>query len=137
MSEDSEQQVSMPHGRGEEPPSGRLRGTAARRAIQDAMAVVPILVTKIELWKPDRLIPLERNPRTHSDEQIGQIAASMREFGFLWPIMVNGETRQIVAGNGRYLAALKLGLPVIPVVEERHLTPHQRRAFIMRTTKSR
>ena len=55
----------------------------------------------------------------------------MREFGFLWPIMVNGKTRRIVAGNGRYLAALRLGLPVVPMVEERHLTPLQRRAFII------
>src|SRR5436309_15555998 len=59
----------------------------------------------------------------------------MREFGFLWPIMVNGKTRRIVAGNGRYLAALRLGLPVVPMVEERHLTPLQRRAFIIADNK--
>ena len=68
-------------------------------------------------------------------EQIAQIAASMREFGFLWPIMVDGATRRIVAGNGRYLAALQLGLPVVPVVEEWHLTPIQRRAFIIADNK--
>jgi ParB-like chromosome segregation protein Spo0J len=86
--------------------------------VRDALAVVPVILTKIELWKPDRLIPLERNPRTHSDTQIAEIAASMREFGFLWPIMVNGETRRIVAGNGRYAAAVQLGLAVVPVVDE-------------------
>jgi len=59
----------------------------------------------------------------------------MREFGFLWPIMVDGETRGIVAGNGRYLAAVRLGLPLVPVVEERHLTPLQRRAFIIADNK--
>jgi ParB-like chromosome segregation protein Spo0J len=83
----------------------------------------------------ERLVPLERNPRTHSEAQIAEIAASMREFGFLWPIMVNGETREIVAGNGRYMAAVRLGLPVVPVVEERHLTPVQRRAFIIADNK--
>src|SRR5882672_11610891 len=115
--------------------SGRLSGAEARSAVRDALAVVPVILTKIELWKPERLIPLERNPRTHSDQQIGEIAASMREFGFLWPIMVDGETRRIVAGNGRYLAAVRLGLPVVPVVEERHLTPIQRRAFIIADNK--
>ena len=113
----------------------RLSGAEARQAVKDALAIVPVIITRIELWKTDRLVPLERNPRTHSDEQIDQIAASMREFGFLWPIMVNGETREIVAGNGRYLAAVRLGLPLVPVVEERHLTPLQRRAFIIADNK--
>ena len=107
----------------------------ATEAVREALEVVPVILTEVELWKPERLVLLDRNPRTHSDEQISQIAASMREFGFLWPIMVNGETRQIVAGNGRYLAALQLGLPVVPVVEERHLTAIQRRAFIIADNK--
>jgi DNA modification methylase len=94
-----------------------------------------MIVTRIELWKTDELVPLERNPRTHSEQQIDEIAASMREFGFLWPVMVNGETREIVAGNGRYLAAVQLGLPTVPVVEERHLTAVQRRAFIIADNK--
>jgi DNA modification methylase len=114
---------------------GRLSGTEARQAVKDALAIVPMVITRIEPWKTEKLVPLERNPRTHSDEQIDQIAASMREFGFLWPIMVNGETREIVAGNGRYLAAVRLGLPMVPVVEERHLTPVQRRAFIIADNK--
>lgn len=113
----------------------RLTGDAARRAVTDALAIVPMIVTQIELWKIEQLVPLERNPRTHSPEQIAEIAASMREFGFLWPIMVNGETREIVAGNGRYLAAVQLGLPLVPVVEERHLTATQRRAFIIADNK--
>ena len=113
----------------------RLSGAEAGLAVKDALAIVPMIITRIELWKTERLVPLERNPRTHSDEQIAEIAASMREFGFLWPIMVNGETREIVAGNGRYLAAIRLGLPLVPVVEERHLTPVQRRAFIIADNK--
>jgi hypothetical protein len=79
---------------------GRLSGDEARQAVKDALAIVPVIITRIEPWKIASLVPLERNPRTHSDEQIDQIAASMREFGFLWPIMVNGEAREIVAGNG-------------------------------------
>jgi len=86
---------------------GRLSGAAARAADEAAQAVVPMIITRIELWKTKRLVPLERNPRTHSDAQVAQIAASMREFGFLWPIMVNGETREIVAGNGRYMAVAR------------------------------
>jgi hypothetical protein len=65
----------------------------AQRALTDAKAIVPVILTRIELWRTEDLIPLERNPRRHSEEQIAEIAASMREFGFLWPIMVNGETR--------------------------------------------
>jgi DNA modification methylase len=122
-------------GRGQTGIEGRLSGAQARSAVRDALAVVPVILTDIQLWKPERLIPLERNPRLHSNQQIAEIAASMREFGFLWPIMVDGATRTIVAGNGRYLAALKLGLPVVPVVEESHLTPLQRRAFIIADNK--
>ena len=113
----------------------RLSGLEAQAAVKDALAVVPMIITQIELWKTERLVPLARNPRTHSPEQIAEIAASMREFGFLWPIMVNGETREVVAGNGRYLAAVSLGLPVVPVVEERHLTAVQRRAFVIADNK--
>jgi len=117
------------------PEPARLTDAEARGAIEDARAIVPMIITRIEHWKTDQLVLLERNPRTHSDEQIAEIAASMREFGFLWPIIVNGETRQIVAGNGRYLAALRLRLPLVPVIEERHLTPLQRRAFIIADNK--
>lgn len=125
----------MAQGSGTAHQTGRLSGAEARAAVRDALAIVPVILTKIELWKPERLIPLEHNPRTHSEAQIAEIAASMREFGFLWPIMVNGKTRRIVAGNGRYAAALRLDLPVVPVVEERHLTPLQRRAFIIADNK--
>jgi DNA modification methylase len=112
-----------------------LSGAAARQAVNDALAIVPVIITRIALWKIERLKLLARNPRTHSEEQISQIAASMQAFGFLWPLLVNGETQEIVAGNGRYLAAVKLGLPLVPVVEERHLTEVQRRAFIIADNK--
>jgi len=113
----------------------RLVGAEAERALKEALSVVPVIATNIELWRTDQLVPLERNPRIHSDAQIAEIAASMKEFGFLWPIMVNGDTHGIVAGNGRLLAAQRLGLKSVPVVEERHLSQVQRRAFIIADNK--
>jgi len=134
--EASEHRAGAPGASAETAPvTARLTDAEARKAIRDARAIVPMIITGIEMWKTERLVLLDRNPRTHSDEQIAEIAASMREFGFLWPIIVNGETRQIVAGNGRYLAAVRLGLPLVPVIEERHLTPVQRRAFIIADNK--
>lgn len=63
----------------------------------------------------DSLIPYARNSRTHSDEQVAQIAASIREFGFLNPIIVDGNNG-IIAGHGRVLAAQKLGLAELPCI---------------------
>jgi ParB-like chromosome segregation protein Spo0J len=61
----------------------------------------------IQLWPLDRLIPYARNARTHSDEQVAQIAASIREFGFNTPILVDSDAG-IIAGHARLLAARKL-----------------------------
>lgn len=80
------------------------------------------------------LIPYARNSRTHSDEQIAQIAASIREFGFLNPIIIDG-TKGIIAGHGRVLAAQKLGLESLPCVEASHLTDAQRRAYVIADNK--
>lgn len=76
------------------------------------------------------LIPYARNSRTHSDAQVAKIAASIREFGFLNPIIVDGQNG-IVAGHGRVMAAKKLGLTNLPVIEAAHLTEAQRRAYII------
>jgi ParB-like chromosome segregation protein Spo0J len=76
------------------------------------------------------LIPYARNSRTHSDAQVAKIAASIREFGFLNPIIVDGQNG-IVAGHGRVLAAQKLGLDTLPVIEAAHLTEAQRRAYVI------
>jgi len=76
------------------------------------------------------LIPYARNSRTHSDAQITKIAASIKEFGFLNPVIVDGENG-IVAGHGRVMAAKKLGMDEVPVVEASHLTEAQRRAYVI------
>lgn len=76
------------------------------------------------------LIPYARNSRTHSEAQITKIAASIKEFGFLNPVIVDGENG-IVAGHGRVLAAKKLGMEEVPVIEASHLTEAQRRAYII------
>ena len=76
------------------------------------------------------LIPYARNSRTHSDAQVAKIAASIREFGFLNPIIVDG-ANGIVAGHGRVLAAHKLALQVVPVIEASHLTEAQKRAYVI------
>jgi ParB-like chromosome segregation protein Spo0J len=80
------------------------------------------------------LIPYARNSRTHSEEQITQIAASIKEFGFLNPVIVDGENG-IIAGHGRVMAAKKLGMTELPAVEASHLTEAQRRAYIIADNK--
>ena len=83
---------------------------------------------KLEHWSIDRLRPYERNPRTHSPEQIAKIAASLLEFGWTNPILVDAEAG-IIAGHGRLLAARELGMKTVPVIELGHLTEAQRRAY--------
>lgn len=88
------------------------------------------LANKIEQWPTAKLLPYARNARTHSEDQVAQIAASIVEFGFTNPILA-GSDGIIVAGHGRLTAAQKLGLEVVPVVVLDHLTPTQRRALII------
>ncbi|GIX24408.1 MAG: hypothetical protein KatS3mg122_1639 [Caldimonas sp.] len=91
----------------------------------------PILDTlAVTYRKVETLIPYARNPRTHSDEQIARIAASIAEFGWTNPILVDGE-HGVIAGHGRLLAARKLGLAEVPVIELAHLTPAQKRAYVI------
>ena len=84
----------------------------------------------IEMVDPDRLIPYLRNARTHSQEQVEQIAASIREFGFTNPILI-GDDDGIVAGHGRLMAAKLLGLKEVPVIVLAHLNEVQRRALVL------
>lgn len=94
------------------------------------MTVTPAMASRIEMWPLDRLKPYQRNARTHSDTQVAQIAASIVEFGFTAPLLVS-EDGGILAGHGRLAAARKLDLDAVPVVVLDHLTPTQRRAYIL------
>jgi DNA modification methylase len=76
------------------------------------------------------LIPYARNARTHSEAQVAQIAGSIREFGFRNPVLIDGENG-IIAGHGRVLAALKLGLTTLPCIDCSDLSETQKRAFIL------
>src|SRR6202163_2850132 len=88
------------------------------------------MVKHIELWLIDKLIPFASNPRTHSAAQIAQIAASIAEFGFNNPILVDTKAG-IIAGHGRLLAARKLQLAEVPIIVLDHLTEAQKRAYIL------
>lgn len=89
---------------------------------------------KIETLKTADLIPYARNTRTHSDNQVSQIAGSIREFGFTNPILIDAENG-IIAGHGRVMAAQKLGLDKVPCIRLGHLTDTQRRAYIIADNK--
>jgi ParB-like chromosome segregation protein Spo0J len=82
-------------------------------------------------WRPlGALVPYARNPRTHSDAQVAEVAASVREFGWTNPVLVDGENG-IIAGHGRLLAARKLGLERVPVIELAHMSEAQKRAYVL------
>ena len=96
----------------------------------DAATRLTALAERIELWPVERLRPYERNPRTHGADQVAQLAASMVEFGFTNPILVD-ESSGILAGHGRLMAARQLGLAEVPVVRLEHLSEAQKRAYII------
>ena len=89
---------------------------------------------KIETRKVAELIPYVNNSRTHSDEQVAQIAASIKEFGWTNPILID-EQNSIIAGHGRLMAARKLGMDKIPCVEVKNLTEAQKKALIIADNK--
>ena len=89
---------------------------------------------KITQKKVDSLIPYINNSRTHSDEQVAQIAASIKEFGWTNPILVDGDN-SIIAGHGRLLAARKLGYKEVPTIELADLTETQKKAYIIADNK--
>ncbi len=88
----------------------------------------------IELKSVDELIPYSKNARTHSEEQVAQIAASIIEFGFTNPVLIDG-SKGIIAGHGRLMAAKKLGLKEVPVVILDHLSETQKKAYIIADNK--
>jgi DNA modification methylase len=96
-------------------------------------SIVPERVLRdlvVERWPIDRLIPYVRNARTHTEEQVAQVAASIIEFGWTNPILV-GADAVIIAGHARLLAARKLGMTEVPVIVLDHLSETQRRALVL------
>ena len=85
---------------------------------------------RVEYRKIETLIPFARNPRTHSEAQIAKLASSIVEFGWTQPILVDG-SNGIIAGHGRLAAARKLDLQEVPVIELGHLSPAQKRAYVI------
>jgi ParB-like chromosome segregation protein Spo0J len=91
-------------------------------------------MTQIETVLIDALIPYARNSRTHSDAQVAQIAASIKEFGFTNPVLID-EDGGIIAGHGRTLAARKLGLDEVPCLRLAYLSEAQKKAYIIADNK--
>ena len=89
---------------------------------------------KVERRSIDDLIPYARNSRTHSDEQVAQIAASMKEWGWTNPVLVD-EHGGIIAGHGRIMAARKLGMDEVPVMVAQGWTDAQKRAYVIADNK--
>jgi DNA modification methylase len=94
----------------------------------------PIATLEIQSWPIERLIPYARNARTHSADQVAQIAASIAEFGFVNPVLTDPDG-SIIAGHGRVLAARLLRHATVPVIVLGHLTENQKRAFILADNK--
>lgn len=90
--------------------------------------------TSIKKVKTSDLIPYANNSRLHSDEQVLQIASSIKEFGFLNPIIIDGDNG-IIAGHGRVMAAKKLGIEELPCVDASHLTEAQKKACVIADNK--
>ena len=89
---------------------------------------------KIEEVNTDILIPYANNARTHSDDQVTQIASSIKEFGFNNPVLIDKDNG-IIAGHGRVMAAKKLGLNKVPCIRLANLTEAQKKAFILADNK--
>lgn len=89
---------------------------------------------KIEYINANNLIPYSKNARTHSVDQVKQIAASIKEFGFTNPILID-EKNGVIAGHGRLLAAQQLGLESVPTLRLPHLTPAQKKAYVIADNK--
>src|SRR5207344_3076229 len=112
--------------------SGRRPQSAS--ALRSPLMTLQGMAKHIELWLLDKLIPYAKNPRTHSDAQIAQIAASIQAFGFNNPILVDSKAG-IIAGHGRLLAARQLQLAEVPVIVLDHLSEAQKRAYILADNK--
>lgn len=96
--------------------------------------MIPAMPSQIEHLPVEGLIPYARNARTHTPEQVAQIAASMREFGFTNPVLIDAEGG-IIAGHGRVMAARQLGLASVPCIRLGHLSDAQKRAYVIADNK--
>ena len=109
-------------------PAAKEIAKATSRSCRDAATNAGLVEIQIQYRSVSDLTLDTRNPRQHSQRQINQIADSIREFGFVMPV-VTDDTGQVVVGHARVLAAKKLGMPRIPVVEIRHLSKAQLKAL--------
>jgi ParB-like chromosome segregation protein Spo0J len=89
---------------------------------------------KVEKWAIDKLIPYARNARTHSDEQVSQLAASIKEWGWTTPVLVD-EQGGIIAGHGRTLAAQRLKMKEVPVMVAKGWSDAKKRAYVLADNK--
>jgi ParB family chromosome partitioning protein len=89
---------------------------------------------KIKQVEIEKLIPYVNNSRTHDDAQVAQIAASIKEFGWTNPILTDGDNG-IIAGHGRLMAARKLGMTTVPVIELEGMTEAQKKAYVIADNK--
>ena len=115
---------------------GRVKGTpnkpkfGAGASSDEYLASLKSQFPPYRVERTDSLAPYARNARTHSPAQIELIAKLITEYGWTNPILVDGK-RGVIAGHGRLLAARKLGMDVVPVIELSHLSPAQRQAYVM------
>src|ERR1700690_1459931 len=105
--------------------SWRERGTA-----EGFLMAIDLSQMRVQVWTIARLLPYVRNARTHTDEQVAQVAASIREFGWTNPLLVAADG-VIIAGHARLAAARKLRMTEVPVIVLDHLTEAQRRALVL------
>lgn len=102
--------------------------------MKNKTSAIGIIADKIEHWSVDDLIPYARNAKKHSVEQVAQIAASMKEFGFTIPVLV-ADDGTIIAGHGRVMAATEIGLETVPVIVAHGWSDEQRRAYTLADNK--
>ena len=106
----------------------------ARNVVSTSATKHPKSDSRVEPVRISTLRPHPRNIRTHSQKQIRQIAASIRSFGFLNPIIVDDQSN-IIAGHGRFDAAMSLGMRVVPIIKVSHLRPTEIRAYMLADNK--
>jgi ParB-like chromosome segregation protein Spo0J len=111
---------------------GKAKSDAGDAPAQTGATLWP--ADQIERWPIDRLVPYARNARTHTDAQVAQIAASIREWGWTMPVLAD-EDGTILAGHARVLAAHKLRLADVPVIVARGWSEAKKRAHVIADNK--